>query len=97
MSVFIIAEAGVNHNGSIKTAKKLIDVAAEAGAEYVKFQTFKAETLVTKTADKAEYQKEVTVESETQFETEDIIFSIKISSFCPPAKKNLHGNFELIF
>ena len=46
----IIAEAGVNHNGSMETAKKLIDVAAEAGADYVKFQTFKAETLVTQTA-----------------------------------------------
>jgi N,N'-diacetyllegionaminate synthase len=68
MSVIIIAEAGVNHNGSIKLAKKLIDVAAEAGADFVKFQTFKAETLVTKTADKAEYQKEITNTNESQFE-----------------------------
>ena len=49
----IIAEAGVNHNGSIDTAKKMIDAAAEAGADFVKFQTFKAETLVTKKAEKA--------------------------------------------
>lgn len=58
MSVFIIAEAGVNHNGSIELAKKLIDVAVEAGVDAVKFQTFKAEKLVSKSAQKAEYQKE---------------------------------------
>jgi len=56
MSIFIIAEAGVNHNGSIDLAKKLIDVASEAGADAVKFQTFKAEKLVSKDAKKAEYQ-----------------------------------------
>jgi N,N'-diacetyllegionaminate synthase len=55
--VFIIAEAGVNHNGSIELAKKLIDVAVEAGADAVKFQTFKATNLVSKNAQKAEYQK----------------------------------------
>jgi len=64
----IIAEAGVNHNGSMKLAKKLVDVAVKAGADYVKFQTFKAETLVTQNADKAEYQKGLTNEDETQFE-----------------------------
>ena len=53
----IIAEAGVNHNGSLETAMKLVDAAADAGADYVKFQTFKAENLVTKDARKAEYQK----------------------------------------
>ncbi len=52
----IIAEAGVNHNGSIELAKRLIDVAAEAGADYVKFQTFKADKLVSKTAKQAVYQ-----------------------------------------
>ncbi len=57
MSVFIIAEAGVNHNGSIELAKELIDVAVEAGADAVKFQTFKAINLVSKDAKKAEYQK----------------------------------------
>jgi len=58
MSVFIIAEAGVNHNGSIELAKRLIDVASNSGADAVKFQTFKAEKLVSKNAQKAEYQKE---------------------------------------
>jgi N,N'-diacetyllegionaminate synthase len=57
MHTIIIAEAGVNHNGSIETAKKLIDAAAHAKADYVKFQTFKAEKLVTKSAAKAEYQQ----------------------------------------
>jgi N,N'-diacetyllegionaminate synthase len=68
MSILIIAEAGVNHNGSIKMAKQLIDVAVDAGADFVKFQTFKAESLVTQTADKAEYQKEITDTDESQFE-----------------------------
>jgi N,N'-diacetyllegionaminate synthase len=68
MSVFIIAEAGVNHNGSIELAKKLIDVASEAGVDAVKFQTFKAENLVSKNAVKAEYQKETTDASESQFD-----------------------------
>lgn len=54
--VIIIAEAGVNHNGDIQIAKKLIDVAVEAGVDYVKFQTFKADSLVSKSAKKAEYQ-----------------------------------------
>jgi N,N'-diacetyllegionaminate synthase len=58
MSVFIIAEAGVNHNGSIELAKRLIDVAVEAGVDAVKFQTFKAENLVSKDAQKAKYQQE---------------------------------------
>lgn len=53
----IIAEAGVNHNGDINLAKQLIEAAAEAGADYVKFQTFKADKLVVKTAEKAAYQK----------------------------------------
>lgn len=53
----IIAEAGVNHNGSMESAKKLIDVAAQAGVDYVKFQTFKTENLVSKSAQKADYQQ----------------------------------------
>ena len=58
--VFIIAEAGVNHNGSIELAKKLIDVAVEAKVDAVKFQTFKAENLVSKNAQKADYKKQTT-------------------------------------
>ena len=68
MKVFIIAEAGVNHNGSMKLAKKLIDVAVESGADAVKFQTFKAENLVSKNTEKAEYQKKTTTASESQFD-----------------------------
>ena len=68
MSVFIIAEAGVNHNGSIELAKQLIDVAVEAGVDAVKFQTFKAENLVSKNAQKADYQKLTTSTDESQFE-----------------------------
>jgi N,N'-diacetyllegionaminate synthase len=64
----IIAEAGVNHNGDIKLAKQLIDVAADAGADYVKFQTFSADRMVTKSADKAEYQRQSSDSSESQYE-----------------------------
>jgi hypothetical protein len=58
--VIIIAEAGVNHNGDIDLAKKLIDVAVDSGVDYVKFQTFKSENLVSKSAKKADYQIENT-------------------------------------
>jgi len=57
IKTIIIGEAGVNHNGSTKFAKELIDVAVEAGVDYVKFQTFKAENVVVKTAKKANYQQ----------------------------------------
>ena len=66
--VFIIAEAGVNHNGSLELAKKLIDVAVDAGVDAVKFQTFKTELLVSKNAKKAEYQAKTTGENESQFD-----------------------------
>lgn len=68
MKTFIIAEAGVNHNGSIELAKKLIDIALEAGADAVKFQTFKTENVVSECAPKAEYQQKTTSKDETQFE-----------------------------
>jgi len=64
--IIIIAEAGVNHNGNIKTAKQLIDAAAKAGANFVKFQTFQAEKLVSKFAQKADYQKKTTDKNESQ-------------------------------
>ena len=67
MAVKIIAEAGVNHNGSIELAKKLIDAAADAGADYVKFQTFNPQKLVSKYAKTAEYQKKNIGSEESQF------------------------------
>lgn len=67
MTITIIAEAGVNHNGDIGMAKQLIDAAAAAGADYVKFQTFNAERLVTRDAPKAPYQKRNDGESDSQF------------------------------
>ncbi len=75
--VFIIAEAGVNHNGDIELARQLIDVAAEAGADAVKFQTFRAEELVTPTAAKAKYQIETTGAEESQF---DMIKRLELSA-----------------
>lgn len=67
MKTLIIAEAGVNHNGDIHLAKQLVDVAVEAGVDYVKFQTFKAEKLVTKSAERAAYQEVNTGDNDSQF------------------------------
>lgn len=66
--IFIIAEAGVNHNGSLKTAKEMIDAAKMAGADAIKFQTFKAESLASRSAPKADYQKESMCNTESQFD-----------------------------
>lgn len=68
MKTLIIAEAGVNHNGDIHLAKKLIDIAADAGADLVKFQTFSADRLVTQNASKAKYQVLATDKIESQHE-----------------------------
>lgn len=68
MNVYVIAEAGVNHNGSLDMARQLVDVAAEAGANAVKFQTFKATELVSRQAPKAAYQLRTTEQAESQFE-----------------------------
>lgn len=85
--VIIIAEAGVNHNGNFELAKKMVDAAKEAGVDYVKFQTFNPNKLVSKYAEKAEYQKETTGSDETQFQmlqkltlTEDNFLSL--SDYC---------------
>ncbi|OOE93149.1 N-acetylneuraminate synthase [Salinivibrio sp. AR640] len=67
-NTFIIAEAGVNHNGDIRLAKKLIDAAAEAGVDSIKFQTWKTELLVTPAAKMAEYQVDNTQKEESQFD-----------------------------
>lgn len=68
MSVYIIAEAGVNHNGSVETAKKMIEKAKESGCDCIKFQTFRADSLVTRDAQKADYQIANTKNDDTQYQ-----------------------------
>ena len=74
--VIIIAEAGVNHNGNLENAKKLVEVAARAGADFVKFQTFKTELNITKNAKKAGYQEISTGVGETQY---DMVKKLELS------------------
>ncbi len=86
MSVYIIAEAGVNHNGSFVLACKLVDAAKEAGVDCIKFQTFKSENLVSRSAKKAEYQKRTTGDSSQQDMLKKLELSfddfIKLKDYC---------------
>ena len=68
MKTIIIAEAGVNHNGKISLAKKLISAAAKAGANYIKFQTYKTENIIVQGSKLANYQKKNIKKFKTQFE-----------------------------
>lgn len=76
MKTLIIAEAGVNHNGDLEMARRLVDVAAQSGADFVKFQTFKADRLVTRQAAKADYQRQSTAEGESQY---DMILRLELT------------------
>lgn len=92
--VFIIAEAGVNHNGNIDTARKLIDVAKEAGVDAIKFQTFKTEELVTVNSPRAEYQKKTTDKNETQY---DMLKKLELSAGDHCYLKKYCDDNEIIF
>lgn len=90
MAVYIIAEAGVNHNGSFDLACRLVDAAKEAGVDCIKFQTFKSENLVSRTAQKAEYQKATTGDSSQQdmLKKLELSFSdfVRLKAYCEKKK-----------
>jgi N,N'-diacetyllegionaminate synthase len=94
MDCFIIAEAGVNHNGDINLAKELVYAASEAGANAIKFQTCRAEALVTKTAAKAKYQQNNTNNSCTQFE---MLSQLELSEDAHYQLKNLADSLSIEF
>ncbi|MHC9543638.1 MAG: N-acetylneuraminate synthase [Vulcanimicrobiota bacterium] len=83
--IYIIAEAGVNHNGKLELARRLVDIAAEAGADAVKFQTFVTEKLVSRSAPKASYQKVTTDAGESQF---DMIKELELDKVAYSELKN---------
>ena len=89
--IIIIAEAGGNHNGSIKNAFKLVDIASQAGADYVKFQTFRADTFASKDAPKANYQKNVKKISHYQMIKTEMSYDmhIKIIRYCKKKKNKV--------
>ena len=78
MKTLIIAEAGVNHNGDLEMARRLVEVAAQSGADFVKFQTFKADRLVTRQAAKADYQRKLTAKDESQY---DMIHRLELTPY----------------
>ncbi|SMC39421.1 N-acetylneuraminate synthase [Sporomusa malonica] len=87
MSVYIIAEAGVNHNGNLELAKKMVYKAKEAGADCIKFQTFVSKNVVSKNANKADYQKQQTKADESQLamlQKLELTFNdfVKLNNYC---------------
>lgn len=94
MSTLIIAEAGVNHNGDIQLAKKLVEVASEAKVDVVKFQTFQASSLVTINAKKADYQSKLSPESDKQF---DMLLKLELDEEQHKELKELANSRNLEF